>query len=94
MGYVAVCTLPYATPARMARMSSSSSPAAMPCVAGPTIWSVVIVPVTVAGGGGHAWVPAGPLPRFEHRNAETPPVTPSCPKWMCACWTAPPSRSS
>ena len=42
---------------------------------------------------GHAGVPAGPLPRFEHRNSVMPPLTPSFAKWICACWTLPSSRS-
>ena len=35
----------------------------------------LIVPLIVAGAGGHACVPAGPLPRFEHRNTLIPPFT-------------------
>jgi hypothetical protein len=27
------------------------------------------------------------LPRFEHRNKETPPDVKRFPKWMCACVT-------
>ena len=34
-----------------------------------------------------AWVPAGPLPRLVHRNAEMPPLNARAPRWMCACVT-------
>lgn len=34
----------------------------------------VMVPVTVAGPGGHGCVPAGPLPRFVQRTMLMPPV--------------------
>ena len=47
-----------------------------------------IVPVIVAGVGGHPCVPAGPLPRFVHRNTVIPPLTPVCARWMWACCTS------
>ena len=38
-----------------------------------------MVPEIVAGGAGHGWIPAGPLPRFVQRNTEIPPLTPHYP---------------
>ena len=55
-------------------------PGRCPGPAGPTTSAGRIVPLIVAGPAGHAWVPAGPLPRFEHRNALMPPFTPRWPE--------------
>ena len=62
----------------------------MPWPAGPTTCAGVIMPLTVPSGG-HAGVPAGPLPRLLHRNAEMPPLTARAPRWMCAWVTVPPA---
>jgi hypothetical protein len=81
--------LTYAVPFRIAAMSSSISPAAMPNAVGPITSAEVIVPVIVAGAAGQGWVPAGPTP-LPHRNALTlAPLWLRAPKWMCACTTSP-----
>src|SRR5438445_4296309 len=40
----------------------------------PTTLAAVSVPVTVPAGVGQACVPAGPLPRLEHRKTMIPPL--------------------
>src|SRR5829696_7579620 len=69
----------------------------MPWPVGPTTLAGVIVPVMVAGGAGHACVPAGALViggLFAHSHTLMPPGAPfSWPKWMCACVTAPSSAA-
>ena len=68
-------TLAYVTPALMARTSSSNSCGATPWSFGPTTLAGPSVPSTVAGAGGQAGVPAGPLPRLLHRKTLIPPLT-------------------
>src|SRR5829696_9778929 len=60
-GNLVLWTLAYVFPARSAAINSANSPAAMPCPAGPTTLAAVSVPLTVAGDGGQAGVPAGGL---------------------------------
>ena len=75
-------------PALIAASSSSYSAAAMPWPAGPITSAGTMVPVT-SPAAGQVWVPAGPLPRFVHRNTLIPPAWPTAPKWMWACETMP-----
>jgi hypothetical protein len=73
-----VWTFAYATPARIAAMTSSSSPDAICWPAGPMTCAAVIVPVTTPDPGGQVGVPAGPgIAEVPHRNAMTPPFTPN-----------------
>jgi hypothetical protein len=68
----------------MARTSSSNSPAARPWAAAPAPTSAGrIVPLIVPPFAGHACVPGGPLPRFEHRNTTIGPLFVLFSKWMC-----------
>src|SRR4029450_6686305 len=79
-------TFTYVAPALIAWRNSSNSPAAMPCAAAPAPMSAGrIVPLIVPPLGGHAWVPGGPLPRFEHRNTTMLPLFVFFSKWMCDC---------
>jgi len=73
--------------ARIAWMTSFSSPAAMPCAVGPTTLAAFQVPLTVPGLAGQDGVPAGPLPRFEQMNTMMPPLTARRPRCRCACCT-------
>ena len=85
-GRPVVWTFTYVAPARSAATNSSNSPAAMPASAAPAPTSSGrIVPLTVPPPAGQACVPAGPLPRFEHRKTTIGPLFVRFSKWMCAC---------
>ena len=69
--------------------NSASSPTARPCAAPPAPTSAaVIVPEIVLPSAGQACVPAGPFPRFEHRNTMTFPLFVAFSRWMWA-WVRP-----
>jgi hypothetical protein len=55
----------------------------------PRTLACVHVPVTVPPFGGHAGVPAGPLPRFVQKNTRMAPDECGLPKWIWAYVTVP-----